>query len=66
MTDRVDGDYFDFDDDDTCPRCHGEGGWHDCMEDCCPCLDKEEITHWCPDCGGSGYLPRADEAGVRP
>ncbi len=40
--------------DDTCPECLGEGGWHDCGEDCCCCLDKEEITETCQVCGGSG------------
>jgi hypothetical protein len=40
-----------------CWQCHGEGGWHDCGEDCCPCLDNEEITIWCDECDGNGgYL----------
>ncbi len=46
------------DDDDGCWQCHGEGGWHDCGEDCCPSLNKEEITHICPECRGSGDLRR--------
>lgn len=37
-----------------CWSCHGEGGWHDCGEDCCPCLDKEEITVDCDECDGEG------------
>lgn len=42
---------------ETCWMCHGEGGWHDCGEDCCPCLDKDEITVDCDMCAGEGgYL----------
>lgn len=44
------------DDGQTCWYCHGEGGFHDCGEDSCCCLDKEEITETCPECGGSGIL----------
>ena len=55
--DGVDPDTDDFDDaGDTCWMCHGEGGFHDCGEDCCCCLDKEEITDVCEECGGTGYL----------
>jgi hypothetical protein len=46
---------FDDEDDDCCWRCHGEGGWHDCGEDCCCCLDPEAIDEnwvWCDECGG--------------
>ena len=43
-----------------CWRCHGDGGWHDCGEDCCPCLYPEDRTSpdWitCPECGGTGEL----------
>ncbi len=39
-----------------CVECQGEGGWHDCGEDCCCCLDPEEITDVCPDCDGTGVL----------
>lgn len=52
---------------EQCWQCYGEGGWHDCGEDCCPCLDKEEITEWCEECGGEGgdlvciALPHTDE-----
>lgn len=49
-------------DDESCWQCHGEGGWHDCGEDCCCCLDKEEITEECDECGGTGkqwYCPNA-------
>lgn len=49
-----DFDYGDVDDDDGCWYCHGEGGFHDCGEDCCCCLDKDEITRVCPECGGEG------------
>lgn len=37
-----------------CWQCHGEGGFHDCGEDCCPCLDKEELTELCDECEGLG------------
>lgn len=49
---------FDGDDDaaEDCWYCHGEGGFHDCGEDCCCCLDKEEITEVCPECHGRGLL----------
>jgi hypothetical protein len=40
-----------------CWNCGGEGGFHDCGEDCCCCLDKEEITVDCNICKGNGsYL----------
>jgi hypothetical protein len=42
---------------EACWRCHGWGGWHDCGDDCCPCLDKDEITDECDECDGTGYLP---------
>ena len=47
------------DDDDCCWRCHGEGGWHDCGEDCCPCADPEAFDEnwiWCPECNGRSAL----------
>lgn len=50
-------DHWDYNDDVVCPECWGEGGWHDCIEDTCCCLDKDEITHICWMCGGSGYVP---------
>lgn len=37
----------------TCHYCHGEGGWHDCGEDCCPCADPD-IDVICPECEGDG------------
>lgn len=39
-----------------CWLCHGEGGFHDCGEDTCCCLDKDEITDDCPECDGEGWL----------
>ncbi len=51
----------------NCWQCHGEGGWHDCGEDCCPCLDKEEIDERCDECDGKGWYhscpsyPHTDE-----
>lgn len=50
-----------------CWQCFGDGGWHDCGDDCCPCLDKEEITRDCDECNGQGWywqctaLPHTDE-----
>ncbi len=46
---------------ECCWYCYGEGGWHDCGEDTCPCLyrDGEPEDHdWydCPECNGSGVL----------
>ena len=42
---------------EDCYVCYGEGGYHDCGEDCCPCLDKEETTYLCDERGGrGGYL----------
>jgi hypothetical protein len=39
-------------DDDAAPcwRCGGLGGWHDCGEDTCACLDKSPNMA-CPVCG---------------
>ncbi len=51
----------DFDDDDpvddgdSCWHCLGEGGFHECGEDCCCCADPDEITETCPECGGTGF-----------
>lgn len=39
---------------EDCWQCHGDGGFHDCGEDCCCCLDKEEITVDCEVCKGEG------------
>jgi hypothetical protein len=50
-----------------CWMCHGDGGFHDCGEDTCCCLDKEEITETCEECKGEGgylvcsALPHTDE-----
>lgn len=38
---------------ETCWYCHGEGGWHDCGEDCCPC-PYPRINVVCPECRGRG------------
>ena len=32
----------DFDQDDECWQCGGEGGWASCAEDCCPYEGGEE------------------------
>ena len=40
----------------TCWDCGGEGGYHDCMDDCCCCLDPEDNRD-CATCHGEGgYL----------
>lgn len=39
-----------------CWECNGEGGYHDCGEDCCMCVDQERVTHECSTCGGSGFV----------
>ena len=39
-----------------CDRCEGEGGFHDCGEDCCCCLDKDELTERCDECDGTGRV----------
>lgn len=38
---------------ERCWYCHGEGGWHDCGEDCCCCLHPDTNIA-CPECGGEG------------
>lgn len=49
---------------DTCPQhgekvwvdcwqCGGEGGHHDCMDDCCVCANPEVNTR-CDICNGNG------------
>jgi hypothetical protein len=41
---------------EQCWQCHGEGGFHDCGEDCCPCLEPD-LNETCEECGGrGGYL----------
>jgi hypothetical protein len=48
---------YDSDDGDwvECYECDGEGGFHDCGEDCCVCRDPEGPP-WapCPGCEGRG------------
>ena len=41
-----------------CYQCNGEGGYHDCGEDCCPCADPEgDLNVDCDVCQGEGgYL----------
>jgi hypothetical protein len=58
------GNYMEWAD---CWACFGAGGHHDCGEDCCCCLDREEITRDCDECNGEGGylecsgLPHTDE-----
>jgi hypothetical protein len=38
-----------------CWQCQGEGGFHDCGEDCCPCLYPElDLNETCGECQGKG------------
>lgn len=39
----------------ACPDCWGEGGYHDCGEDCCCCLEPEANIE-CPTCHGDGFV----------
>jgi hypothetical protein len=41
-----------------CWHCFGDGGYHDCGDDCCCCLHPElDLNVDCPECGGEGgYL----------
>lgn len=49
-----------------CFQCCGDGGFHDCGECTCNCLDKDEITVDCVECDGRGMyrectsLPHTD------
>ena len=43
---------------ESCWQCGGEGGFHDCGEDCCCCEDPEnDLNEPCEECKGQGgYL----------
>lgn len=57
MSAEMDDDYDDdYGSGEACWRCMGDGGWHDCFDDTCCCLDPDEINVACPECGGSGVL----------
>lgn len=53
--DNDDDAFAEYGDWDTCWHCHGEGGFHDCGEDCCPCADPE-LNETCPECDGTGRI----------
>lgn len=39
----------------SCWHCHGEGGFHDCGEDCCCCLHPDlDLNRPCEECRGRG------------
>jgi hypothetical protein len=48
---------------ETCWKCQGAGGWHDCGEDCCVCADPEELTEDCDECDGNGFVAVEAECG---
>jgi len=49
-------DYDDLDyDRETCWHCHGDGGFHDCGDDVCPCADPEP-NEICRECDGTGRI----------
>lgn len=43
---------------ENCWSCAGDGGFHDCGDDCCPCLEPEmDLNEPCDICHGrGGYL----------
>lgn len=51
---------------ETCWQCGGEGGYHDCGEDCCSCLhpDEQGGEFWrvCDVCEGEGELGAEEES----
>lgn len=50
-------DDYDYDNGDwvECETCGGEGQFHDCGEDCCPCWDAEGPPYTdCDICDGHG------------
>jgi len=38
---------------EPCWYCGGQGGFHDCGEDCC-CCARPELDEVCPECAGEG------------
>jgi len=52
---------------EICWYCHGDGGFHDCGEDCCCCLDPEDdLNEWCPECEGHGEYSVCPNAANHP
>lgn len=42
---------------ESCWSCLGDGGFHNCGEDTCACLDPDELDEVCEECDGEGeYL----------
>lgn len=52
---------------ETCWQCYGEGGFHNCGEDCCCCADPDDdLNERCQECNGLGryyVCPRAGQPG---
>lgn len=49
---------------EVCWHCLGAGGFHDCGEDCCCCLDPDDdLNEGCPECGGHGEYLVCPDAG---
>lgn len=52
---------------ETCWSCAGDGGFHDCGEDCCPCLYPElDLNQPCDVCDGRGGYYLCPSAGRHP
>jgi len=52
MTDIAEHD--DYDEDDECPNCGGDGYVDSCFEDTCVCLNPPCCTMTCDWCDGEG------------
>lgn len=52
---------------ETCWQCGGAGGWHDCGDDTCCCLNPDEdLNDECDICNGKGeysFCPKCAREG---
>ena len=51
---------------EACWECLGAGGFHDCGEDTCCCLDPDERHDLCETCGGTGEYAVCPAANAHP
>jgi len=51
---------------ENCWSCMGEGGYHDCWDDTCCCLDPDDRNMPCQECGGKGGWIVPHNAAVTP